>query len=288
MFTKIYVEITNVCNLNCEFCPKTRRPVRTLSPTEFRQIAQQARPMTDFLYFHVMGEPLVHPQLETLLNIAEELGFRVVLTTNGSLLPERKETLLKARALHKVNISLHSFEANAWRDDNGEKFFDYLLGCADFAEKACNSGILCNFRLRNLDGEGTVGLRKQNEEIIKWLQTNFPEPWVKNSRGFRIKNGLFLEWGEVFQWPGLEEKILSESGFCYGLRTQIGILSDGTVIPCCLDHEGDLALGNVLEEPLKNILQSPRAQKIYAGFSQRKRVEPLCQRCGFAQRFAAR
>ena len=89
-FSRCYLEITNRCNLSCSFCPKTKRPARTLSPAEFRLLAEKIRPYTDYLYLHVLGEPLMHPELETLLGICGELNFRVVITTNGTLLPAQE------------------------------------------------------------------------------------------------------------------------------------------------------------------------------------------------------
>ena len=112
MFSRIYLEITNCCNLSCAFCPGTRRARRMLPAEEFRLLAGKLRPWTDYLYLHVLGEPLLHPQLAEILASAGELGFRVCLVTNGTLLAQRLGTLLAAPALHKLSVSLHSFEAN--------------------------------------------------------------------------------------------------------------------------------------------------------------------------------
>ena len=134
MFKRVYVEITNVCNLSCVFCPGTERAKRFLSPAEFRLMAEKLRGHTRYLYFHVMGEPLLHPQLPELLAIAHELGFRVCVTTNGTLLAEKTAALLSAPALHKVSVSLHSFEGN-----EGGDMADYLHGvwkfCADARDR---------------------------------------------------------------------------------------------------------------------------------------------------------
>ena len=144
-FSRCYLEITNRCNLSCSFCPKTKRPARTLSPAEFRLLAEKIRPYTDYLYLHVLGEPLMHPELETLLGICGELNFRVVITTNGTLLPAQETMLLSSPALYKINVSLHSFEANAPGD-----FRAYLSGCFSFAKKAGDAGAKraerCDFR----------------------------------------------------------------------------------------------------------------------------------------------
>lgn len=275
MLRKVYLEITNVCNLNCAFCPGTRRAPHFISVEDFRLLAGKLRGHTEYLYFHLMGEPLLHPDLSTLLAIAGELGFKVMLTTNGTLLPKRQVELLAAPALHKVNISLQSFEANA-----GGELTSYLRGCTDFASAAAEAGKRCELRLWNRGGWETM-----NEDIRALLTEAFPEPWEKSRNGFKLRERVWLEPGDYFDWPDLALPSLGERCFCYGLRDQVGVLCDGTVVPCCLDREGAVPLGNLFTQELGDIMSTDRAQAIYEGFSQRKAVEPLCQRCGYARRF---
>ncbi len=275
MLRKVYLEIGNVCNLSCSFCPGTKRAPRMLSAGEFRRLAEKLRAHTRYLYFHLMGEPLLHPDLEELLRIAGELGFRVMITTNGTLLPEKGGILLRSGAVHKVNLSLQAFEAN----EIGS-LEEYLRGCIDFAKAASAGGILCEFRLWNQGG-----LDERNREILELLSRSFPGPWQDSRNGRRLAEKVWLDPGDRFDWPDLDLEELGERRFCYGLRDQIGVLCDGTVVPCCLDHEGDIPLGNLFESELDDILNSPRARAIYEGFSRRVAVEPLCRRCGYAGRF---
>ena len=274
-FRKIYLEIGNICNLRCSFCPGTRRAPRMLSTEEFRVLAAKVRDYTEHLYFHLMGEPLLHPQLAALLAEAGRQAFKVMITTNGTLLPERGSILLASSAIHKVNLSLQSFEANS----SGE-LEHYLRGCADFVKEAAAQGILCEFRLWNQGG-----LDSRNQEILEFLRRVFPEPWQESRNGRKLAERVWMDPGERFDWPELELEEVRQTGFCYGLRDQIGILCDGTVVPCCLDHDGDIPLGNLFEQELREILDSPRSRAIYEGFSGRKVVEPLCKRCGYATRF---
>ena len=275
MLRKAYLEITNVCNLNCAFCPGTKRAPRFMTPEEFRLLAGKLRPHTEYLYFHLMGEPLLHPAIETLLGIADELRFKVMLTTNGTLLPGRQEALLKAKALHKVNISLQSFEAN----ESGV-LTDYLRGCTAFAAAAAGAGKFCEFRLWNRGGRDSM-----NGEIRALLGAAFPEPWQQSRNGYQLTERVWLEPGDRFDWPDLSLASRGKRCFCYGLRDQVGVLCDGTVVPCCLDREGAVPLGNLFEQELDEILASERARAIYGGFSRRQAVEPLCQTCGYARRF---
>lgn len=274
-FQKIYLEISNVCNLSCQFCPGTRRKKQFMSQAEFDRLLPKLQPWTDFLYFHLMGEPLCHPLLADFLKAAEKHGFRVILTTNGTLLEKQQDVLLNSPALHKVNISLHAFEAN----DLAIPFEDYLKQCYAFA-KAAEGNKLIIFRLWNHGGA-----EARNSEILSALEAFFPKPWVDERKGIRIGNRVYLEYGDKFDWPDLQAESHGDQVFCYGLRDQIGILCDGTVVPCCLDHDGDLALGNLLETDLETILNSDRARTIYQGFQHRFAAEELCRKCGYARRF---
>lgn len=278
MLNRVYLEITNICNLACSFCPGTRRPRRSLSPAEFRLLAEKLRPHTDYLYLHVMGEPLLHPQLPELLSIAGELDFRVCLTSNGTLLPERLPVLLH-RPPHKLSVSLHSFEGN----DRPGLLEDYLRGAWDSCLQLTEQGTLCALRLWNLGGR-----EQRNGEILAFLEKrlgcdplSLPADRLGNRR---LGEHLYLEQAEKFDWPHPEAP---ESGasFCHALRRQIAVLCDGTVVPCCLDGEGRLALGNLFTQELSDILSSPRAVAIRQGFSRRQPAEELCRRCGYAARF---
>lgn len=279
-FRKVYLEITNVCNRLCAFCPGTKRAPGFLAEAEFVRLLDKLRPWTDYLYFHLMGEPLLHPNLGRFLALAGERGFRVILTTNGTLLDRTGPVLLAAPALHKVNLSLHSFEANG-----GTELEDYVNLCARFGREAAVRGVLVNLRLWNGDSAARTGWNAENARILELLARVFPRPWSPSRTGERLADRAFLDRAEIFDWPDGSAEGENAAHSCYGLRDQIGVLCDGTVVPCCLDGQGVMALGNIFTTPLPEILQSPRAKAIYDGFSRREAVEPLCRRCGYAARF---
>lgn len=274
-FRKIYVEISNKCNLSCAFCPGTRRGNCSMTEEQFAALLPKLRPYTDYLYFHILGEPLCHPRLDRFLAVSEEQGFRVILTTNGTLLKKRQALLLESPALHKIHISLHAFEAN----DLDTPFEVYLNDCIAFGKAAEGKKIVV-YRLWNEGGQDA-----KNQEIREKLHAAFPGTWLPGRRGTAIGNKIFLEPGEKFDWPNLSAPEYPGPFFCYGLRDQLGILADGTVVPCCLDHDGDIGLGNAFAQDLEDILKSPRARAIYDGFSEGCAPEALCRRCGYAQRF---
>jgi radical SAM protein with 4Fe4S-binding SPASM domain len=274
MYSRVYVEITNICNRSCSFCPGTVRSKERMTVNTFRTIAERLQGVTQYLYLHIMGEPLTHPELPQILAAARELGFRPCITTNGTLLPQRAQELLDA-GVYKFNISLHSFE-----DGTREAHEKYILSCARFARQAGQAGSLAVLRLWNNGFDGGL-----NDTTGALLRQVFPEPWEEGPRGIRLADKVYLEYGERFDWPDLAAPEGGEKVYCYGLKDHFGILCDGTVVPCCLDREGELALGNIFDQPITEILDSPRAKAILEGFRCRKAPEELCRKCGYARRF---
>ena len=274
MYTRVYVEITNICNMHCSFCHGHSRKPKTMTAEEFSHILNQLQGKTQYVYYHLMGEPLLHPELPNLITMAAQKGFRSVITTNGTLVKQRGQALLDA-GIHKISISLHSFEKS---DTDAHQ--NYLQEVADFADAAAKSGVVVVLRLWNRGfDEG------KNDDALDFLRSAIEGEWKETTRGMRIRDKFYLEWGDRFQWPDQNAPIQGEKFFCYGMRDHFGILCDGTVVPCCLDSEGCIALGNVFETDLSEILESPRAIAMAKGFEKRIATEDLCRRCGYAQRF---
>ncbi len=274
MYSRVYVEITNICNISCSFCHGHSRAPHRMSSDEFSRVLDALDGQTKFVYYHLMGEPLTHPDLPEMIRTATARGFRSVVTTNGTLLKKRGGELIVAHP-HKVSISVHSFEGGS-----EQAFASYLATIADFADAASAAGIIVVFRLWNKGcDEG------RNARIEAFLRERFTGEWTPNSRGVRIRDKLHLEWGDRFVWPDKDAPDGGDEVFCYGLGDHFGILSDGTVVPCCLDSDGVINLGNVFEQPLTEILTSPRAQAMVEGFRRRSVTEDLCRRCGYARRF---
>jgi radical SAM protein with 4Fe4S-binding SPASM domain len=232
-----------------------------------------------------MGEPFLNKELEYFLDISKENQLKVNITTNGTLINNVKDILINAPALRQVNISLHSFEANEEQID----FREYINNIIGFIKEATSkSDIICSLRLWNLDTRYSAN-NNMNIDIFKLLEQEFEiqsdlKESLKAKNSFKLKNNVYISMGEKFKWPSLKIEELGERAFCYGLRDQIGILVDGTVVPCCLDSDGSIPLGNIFYDPLEEILNSKRAKDIYDGFSGRKAIEELCKRCGFINR----
>ncbi len=249
-----------------------------MSEEEFDILLAKIEGKARYLFFHLMGEPTLHPSLPHFIELAKERGFLPAVTTNGSLLKEKGEALLRTPP-YKISISLHAPEANeAFASES------YLEDCISFAKEASKRGSFVALRLWNL-GSGA-----DNTKILDFLHYSFPGEWrnVRGGSSQRLAERIFLEWGEAFEWPdpSLTECEPDRDMFCYGLRNQVGILVDGTVVPCCLDADANLALGNLYHSELEEILSSERARGIYDGFTRRRATESLCRKCGYARRFS--
>ena len=275
MYSRVYVEITNICNMSCSFCHGHSRPQRRMSEQEFSCVLTALEGQTGYIYFHLMGEPLTHPKLPDFVRLAVVRGFKPMITTNGTLLSKRGADLLNS-GLHKINVSLHSFEG-----ESDEQHLRYLSEVADFADAAADAGIIVVLRLWNKGHDGG-----KNDVTLEFLRSRLNGEWSQNTRGLRVREKLFVEWGDRFEWPDKDAPVQSDDVFCYGMRDHFGILCDGTVVPCCLDSDGIIALGNVFKDDLAQILSSPRAEAMKKGFECRHATEELCRRCGYATRFS--
>ncbi|MDO4816394.1 MAG: radical SAM/SPASM domain-containing protein [Bacillota bacterium] len=276
MFSKAYVEITNICNLNCSFCHGTKRAPRRMSTEEFSLVVERLKGHTRHIYFHLMGEPLTHPDLPELLHIAALQDMNCCITTNGFLLEKCRETLKNAERLYKISVSLHSFEANP----SSLSLEEYLECVWKTIVPLAERGTICALRLWNDGGENSM-----NGEILEFLKSKARGEWQETRTGsLRLEENIYLENAARFEWPDINAPEYGVQ-FCHGLRDQLAVLCDGTVVPCCLDAEGEINLGNIFKQSPEEILSSDRAKTLYRGFSERKPTEELCRRCGYAARF---
>ena len=254
-----------------------------MSPQQLDYLLDKVVTFSNNIFFHVMGEPLLHPQLEQLLEIANRHKTNVNITTNGTLIKSQSDVLLQAPALRKINISLHSFEGNK---DNiyKDKYFENVF---EFLDKLPNDGrIKISLRLwdinNNKDKQNKLQLFRILEQKYKLNFTIKEE--LSNTKGLKLKEGIYLNQAEKFEWPSLQKSEISECGFCYGLRNQIAVLVNGDVVPCGLDADGVMILGNLFCDELQDILKCRKAVEIYNGFSNRIAKEELCRKCAYRMR----
>ncbi len=263
-FKKIYIEITNACNLNCNFCIKNKRKIKNISKDEFLLILKKIKPYTNYLYFHILGEPLLHDNINEFIDIASK-NFKINITTNGYLIDKIKNN----QNIRQLNISLHSFNIQY-----NVELIKYLDNIFDTIETLNNTYISLRLWVKN----------KYNKEIIDYINKRYNINIDYNVKNCKIKENIFINNFHEFTWPDLQNNHYNEKGTCYALIDHIGILSDGTIIPCCLDSKGDINLGNIYIDNLNDILVNNRVVNMINGFKNNKKYEELCKHCQFIEK----
>lgn len=284
-FKKIYVEITNICNLKCSFCPDGKRKKESMCVEDFEYIAKQICEYTNLIALHVKGEPLIHPNLKEILQICEKYNLKVNITTNATLLEKNLEIIMNSKAVRQLNLSLHSVTKNENTNQyNFEKYVEDVIKLSKIILEKTN--IIISYRLWNLEN---LQENDENIQILKYLEeafkiTNLKEI-AKKEKFVKLSENAFLNQDFEFTWPNIDGEIISEVGKCWGLRNQIAILVNGDVVPCCLDQDGEIKLGNIFDESFFSIINSELSREIIQGFENNKITHNLCKRCGYRTKF---
>ena len=259
MYKKVYIEITNICNLNCPFCIKNGRSAKYMSMEEFKTILAKLKNHTKYLYFHVLGEPLMHPNINEMIEYAHN-NFYINITSNGYLIEKIKHN----KNIRQLNISLHSYNKDS--NKSLKEYMNNIFNAVDELKKTT----YISFRL--------WANTPFKQDIINMLEEKYKQ---KIEGHQRLDNNVFIDFDEEFTWPSLENKTIKERGTCYALKDHIAILVDGTIVPCCLDTKGTINLGNIFKCNLDTVIKSDRYQTMLNGFKENKKCEELCQKCNF-------
>ena len=273
-FSKIYVEITNYCNLDCSFCSKDKREKKEMTPSEFQKVICKIKDYTDNIYLHVKGEPLLHSNLDDILQICDNNNINVRITTNGTLLSKKKDILLKHK-IKQINVSLHS------ENNNCNYFEDVFNTCDKLVKKTTIIYRIWTLPTLNLDKLSTIIVDKiinhyQLEKVI--IEK------IRHDKNIKIKDNIYLDKDYEFDWPKINI-INNNIGTCLGTKSHVAILSNGIVTACCLDSEGVINFGNIFESEFSDILESDLFKKINTGFKNNIIVNDLCKSCTFRKRF---
>ncbi len=285
-FNRVHIEITNICGLACSFCPPKLQPTKTMSLEFFEKVLLELQPYTKSLAFHVMGDPLTLSNLFEYLELAKKHGFAVELTTSGYYLKSTAMEVLFHPAVRQLNISLNSYNKNPLSLSFEEYMDGVLNACKSKLENYPNPFI--NLRVWNLDD--ILSEAAFNDLLFSTMENFFDTKidldaiYKDKVKSLRLASKVLLNFDNYFQWPSLKSTHDSDAT-CYALKSHIGILADGTVVPCCLDGEGVINLGNMHDTSLPDILGSNRAQNMIEGFKHAKAVEELCRKCSYKDRF---
>jgi radical SAM protein with 4Fe4S-binding SPASM domain len=280
---RIYVEISNICNVQCSFCPVVERDNKIMTVDEFKIVIDDIKPFTDEICLHLMGEPLAHPKIREILSLCNESGLKVMITTNGILLKRYQELLLESKCIRQINFSLQSYKDN-FPDKDLHSYFTPILGFSILVHDQ-RPDMFINYRLWNYDVD-----TGENEEIFKSCEKFYDVEInrvadVGNIKSKRIWNKVYLHFDSRFEWPSMDLPNLGTVGRCHGMISHMGIQANGDVVPCCLDMESVINLGNIFKTDFKSILNSERSKKMREGFKKHILTEELCQKCSFIRRF---
>lgn len=262
MYKKVYVEITNVCNLNCPFCIHNTRDALFMNKYNFKIILEKLRPYTKYLYFHVMGEPLMHPEINEFIDLASNNYF-INITTNGYLIDKIKDN----KNIRQLNISLHSFS-----DKYNKTLNEYLCDILEVTN-ILKDYTYINYRIWTNN--------PYKEDIIKIFEDYYNTTIIGHTK---LAKNTYIDFDSEFLWPDLSNNYYNETGTCYALRDHIAILVDGSVVPCCLDSKGIINLGNIFESTIEDIMNTLRYKKMLNSFKNNKKREELCKHCNFLNR----
>lgn len=283
MFKRVYLEISNICNVQCSFCPLVEKDKKIMDLDDFEAILAQVAPLAEIVCLHLMGEPLAHPKFLQILEICEKYDTQIDLTTNGILIKKYSESLVHSKCIRQVNFSLQAFKDNfPNRDIN-----PYLKPIFEFVKlaHATKPALYSNFRLWNQQSNDA-----DNEDIFSKIEEYFEVTINRNIEVGAIKskniwNRLYLHFDSRFEWPSFLLPHQGTQGRCHGAVNHIGIHADGSVVPCCLDKNAAIRLGNVKEQSLSDILNGERFINMRNGFLNGVLVEDFCQHCTFINRF---
>jgi radical SAM protein with 4Fe4S-binding SPASM domain len=285
-FYRIYIELTNVCGLRCSFCPTKVLPNTTMDLAFFESVINEAKGFTREIACHVVGDPLTLPNLKAYLDIIDRYKMKAMLTTSGYFMKKHTFGTLFHPAVKQINVSLNAFNKN----DTSITFEQYIQPILNLCHEKVKQKkeLFINLRMWNLDE--AMSEAKFNQALFERLEKAFEvrldltalDP--KEKKSIRLANKVLLHFDNYFEWPSLHNKNYGH-GTCQGLTSHIGILSNGDVVPCCLDHEAVMKLGNVKVQSLKEILDSKRASAMREGFKVGQCSEEMCLKCSYKDRF---
>ena len=285
-FYRAYVEITNVCGLACSFCPTKALPTTQMDLSFFESVVVQLKPYTREIACHVVGDPLTLPNLSAYLDIIHKHRMKALLTTSGYFLKKHSYETLFHPCVKQINVSLNSYNKN----ETALSFEQYITPILDMcrAKLERNKELFINLRVWNLDER--MSERTFNTVLFEKLSRTFNLPldlesiYRERPKSVRLENKILVHFDTYFEWPSLNNNVYGD-GTCQGLQSHIAILAGGKVVPCCLDCDGIIELGNLKQHTLKEILSNSRTQNMIKGFNEGKAVEALCQKCSYKERF---
>lgn len=271
MIKRIYLEITNSCNLNCPFCEANKKN-DIMCLDDVKRNLDEIKKITNYVYLHILGEPLSHPFFNDILDYCDKLTLNIQLVTNGTLLHKYPD-IFKHPSLRKLSISIHSID-NLNIDNSYFKTINRLLNTSR------NENQYLELRFYDLPN-----LKAKAKKYYDYLKENYALSNTTKIGSYKINDNSYLYIQDLFHWPNINDKYISNHGKCLGAINMLGILCNGDVVMCCLDPSGHTKIGNIYDNKLIDILNSKEYLNIIDNLKKGILISPLCQRCTYRLRF---
>lgn len=269
MLKRVYLEITNSCNLDCPFCTNEKGS-NFLSIKEIENYIVQIKEYCNYIYLHVLGEPTIHPNFDEILDILDRNDMNLQLVTNGTLLNRHPE-LTKHKCLRKLSISIHSIN----NINVNDVYFETI-------NKLIESDKQYKLELRFYDKSN---LSKQLNDYLSYLKQRYIFETTTKNNSFKLKENTYVYFEELFNWPNINDEFISNIGTCHGAIDMIAINSKSDVTICCLDPKAFNRIGNLKQNSLKEILESQKYLNYINDFKNNTITSELCQKCSYRLRF---
>lgn len=317
---RLHIEVTNVCNFKCEFCPdaimERKRGHIDLKLLEKLLDEIADKHLTKIVTFHLMGEPLIYPHIFKAIALAVDRKLELHLTTNGSTFAIRPDHIEKlvASGIPKVTISLQTPSTDTFTLRGAPPNLSpnlYFSGITQYVQANLeDEQSPTRVNIKFLDSTPhpflvphkplkiVEGREQMQAELNRWadiLFQGYSHPpdlqWIDQQirqhkpgrwQVITLHPKLGLETFPLDSWGNVElgtDVVPARFGTCNGAAQQVGVLYDGTVVPCCKDYEGRIPLGNLNEKSLAEILVDRPACALRQGFDRLQVTHPVCQRC---------
>jgi len=309
----VFLEVTNHCNFRCSFCPQaisTRPPEHmdtTLATTLIKQLYNVG--YKGNLYFHLLGEPFLHPEIFKIVEYASRRMPRSILFTNGSLLTTRNIESVFDASPYELMISMQLVDEGSFKLKGSSMSWDrYASGIRKAIEYKLTHDTPTLLRI-------SVGMRKEDAVYPDddYFPRISPETFRENilrlfsgiqcldlqqiqniladipfRSSLEIASGVFVSVKPMGNWLRLYREEITKRGYCPHVGKEFGVLSNGNLVLCHLDYDGKTAFANARESKLRNIFQNSAICQTIEKFCAEGIVPKNCQHCVVPHKYSTR
>jgi len=264
----VTIEPNNLCNLNCIMCPykKSKRKKESLSMDLFKKIVDESKEIgAKDIHLTQYNEPLTDKKLFERLDYIRNAGLTSSFYSNATLLDDDNIEKMLESPPDLIRFSVDGVE---------KETFESIRRGANF--ESVISRIEKLYRRRNQRGQKLPVIevfftlleenKKESKRFLEYWKNrcDFCSIYPADSRD--SKNFVGIDYKKFKPYP------------CFNPK-RIIILSSGKVALCCVDIDGEVVLGDIKKQSLKEILSSEKYKKIYLSQMNRTCKISMCKNC---------